>query len=209
MIRPSDLHTFGYCPRLAFFELYMPRRRGLLEILRLFIGRAFHAMFMLRDKVKGYISEHDLVLSLNENVMIVGRADAIKVAEGKAHIIERKSSKAPRKGAWVSDIIQAGAYGLMVARNYRPQEITVEVRYPTASRVFKFDSRLSALVLKAIDDYLLVKKNGILPAAKRGRRCNSCPYREACFLLDLEGEEAKNLEEPGSWLIDIDTIEEQ
>lgn len=187
----------------------MPRRRSLPEVLRLFLGKAFHALFVLRDKIKGYMNEHDLVLTLNENVMIVGRADAIRIDEGKAHIIERKSSRAPRRGAWISDIIQAGAYGLIVAKNYQPQEITVEVRYPTASRVFKFDSKLSALVLKAVDDYLLVKKNGILPAAKRGRRCNSCPYRDVCFLLDLEGEEAKNLEEPGSWLINIDTIEEQ
>jgi len=204
VIRPSDLHTFGYCPRLAFFELYMPRRRGLLESLRLALGSLFHVLFHLRDRLTGFASEKNLTLKLNENVTIVGRADALKLSGGSAYIIERKSSRPPRRGAWVSDVIQASTYGIVVARSLGISDITVEIRYPTTSRIFKLDSRLTSMALRAIDDYILVKRHGILPAAKRGRRCLTCPYRDQCFSLD---EPSVQLEEPGSWLIGLDFAE--
>jgi hypothetical protein len=61
--------------------------------------------------------------------------------------------------------------------------------------------------MRALDEMLLVKYNKILPYAKRGNRCNSCPYKKECFLLD-EGLELERQElfEPGKWIENLNLI---
>jgi len=122
-------------------------------------------------------------------------------------VIERKSSRPPRHGAWVSDVLQASAYGfIMLKRGF--SDVTIEVRYPTAVRTFKMDERISSTLLMAIDDLILVKKYGIVPSAKRGPRCYRCPFRDVCFKLDEElMPEEGELYEPGSWLTGINVID--
>ncbi len=185
----------------------MPRRLSLSERLRLLIGKAFHLAFLFRDLLLRYLREERLVVHITDNIVINGRADAVKVnSDGTAIVIERKSSKAPKRGAWVGDVMQASAYALAISKSVGVQDVTIEIRYPSASRRFKFNSELSSILMRALDDYILVKEHGIVPAAKRGKRCSSCPYRDVCFKMD-DLDNTYLLEEPGSWLIGLDVVE--
>ena len=193
---------------MAFFEIHLGRHRGLKERLRLLLGRVFHAVFYLSDALRGRRREEPVSLDINEGVVLRGRADALVMEGGTARVIERKSSRPPRRGAWVSDVLQASAYGLVLLRGKGASEVSLELRYPTAVRVFKMDERITSTLLMAIDDLILVKRHGIVPAAKRGQRCARCPYRDVCFRLDeeLKPEEGE-VYEPGHWLRELNVVE--
>ncbi|MEB2793842.1 MAG: CRISPR-associated protein Cas4 [Caldisphaeraceae archaeon] len=202
-IYPSEIHTYFYCPRMYFFETFIKKRRGFFSTLRLLIGRAFHFSFRLRDITKKFSYEVPLETSLG-NVKIRGRPDAFRIDGNEAYIIERKSSKAPYRGAWASDVMQATAYGIIISREKEIDEIKIEIRYPTKKRLFSLDSYLVSNALKAISDMVLVKRYGIVPFANRGNRCKKCPYREECFLLDKNVE--VELVEVGEWIKKISLL---
>ncbi|MGC9071112.1 MAG: Dna2/Cas4 domain-containing protein [Acidilobus sp.] len=201
------MHTYAYCPRLSFFETYVGRRRGLLERLRLLLGRLYHAAFLLRDLFRKARREERLSVEVASGVVLRGRADALHIGESSVRVIERKSTRAPRHGAWVSDVLQASAYGfIMLKRGF--SDVLIEIRYPTTSRIFRMDRRIMSALLMAIDDLVLIKRYGIVPSPKRGPRCYKCPFREVCFKLDEElTPEEGELYEPGSWLTGINVID--
>ncbi len=164
--------------------------------------------FLLPDKLLGRRREEPLNIEVGSGVLLRGRADALALEGGVAKVIERKSGRPPRRGAWISDVLQASAYGFVLVRGRGVSEVSIEVRYPSATRVFKMDERLTSTLLMAIDDLILVKRHGIVPAAKRGPRCNRCPFREICFRLDDElRPEEGDLFEPGAWLRDVNVLE--
>ncbi len=193
---------------MAFFELHLGRPRGLRERLRLLLGRLFHATFFVSDRLRGLSREEPVSLEVGKDVMLRGRADALVIERDVAKVIERKSSRPPRRGAWASDVLQASAYGFILLRGKGLSEVSLELRYPTVTRVFKMDERITSTLLMAIDDLILVKRHGIVPAAKRGPRCNRCPYRDVCLRLDeeLKPDEGEVFE-PGSWLRELNVLE--
>ncbi|MDP8003494.1 MAG: CRISPR-associated protein Cas4 [Caldisphaera sp.] len=200
IIYPSEIHSYFYCPRVFFFEKHLKKKPSLMNRFRLFLGTLFHLSFRIRDVIKRYSYEIPLETDLG-NVKIRGRPDAFKIDNELAYIIERKSSKSPYKGAWISDIMQATAYGIIITREKQLSQAKIEIRYPNDKRYFLMDSKLTSLVLKGIDDMILIKYYGILPYAKRGNRCKTCPYRDECFMLDEDMDDYKNdLFENGSWI---------
>ncbi len=206
IIHPSELHSYFYCPRVYFFETHMKKKRGFLKRIRLLLGSIFHYTFRLRDIIKHYSYEIPVETDLG-NVIIRGRPDAFKIEENSAYIIERKSSKPPYKGAWISDIMQAAAYGVILIREKDLKNAKIEIRYPNKSRVFDLNSELTSMLFKALDEMILIKYYNILPYAKRGNRCNKCPYRNECFSLDDELENYINdLIEPGKWVEGLNMI---
>jgi len=127
---------------MSFFELYLGRSRSLGERLRLALGRLFHVLFIIPDLIRGASRESPMLVEVADGVVLSGRADAMIVRGDEVRIVERKSSKAPRRGAWVSDVLQASAYGFMLIRKRRANRVLIEIRYPTASRLFELDESL-------------------------------------------------------------------
>ncbi len=203
IVLPSELHSFIYCPRYYFFERYMPHKLSLKEKIRLVLGRIFHMFYGLLDKFRGYSVESPIVVSVG-NVKIVGRPDSYRIDRNYLEVIERKSGRGPRRGAWLSDVVQASTYAF--ALSYSIQEnITAKViiRYRNRAVSYAFDSDLANTVLKAIEDLILVKYYGILPASNPGKRCEKCPFKKLCDLLEKDPilkDFRENLLEPGDWI---------
>jgi len=200
VVTPSEVHEFAYCPRLYFFNVHVGRERGLRERLRLLLGRLYHAIFSLRDRAAGRSVEESIEVELGGGVVVRGRPDAFSVEDGRVLVVERKSSRPPRSGAWMSDAAQASVYAFMLTMIYGAREARIRVEYPGASRETVLDPERVALVSRLIDDIVAVKVHGIVPwAARSERKCSRCPFRRECEILDevdVDGE----LYEPGSWL---------
>jgi len=197
-IYPSEIHEFVYCPRLYFFELYLGRERSLRERLRLIIGTLFHLVKSVPDRARGRKVEERIEVEVG-GVRLRGRPDAYHVDENNVTIIERKSSKAPRRGVWLNDSAQAVTYGFMITRLESPRSVRIRIEYPTTTRESVLDSEKVNFILRVIDDIVLVKRYGIVPAAKPSKRkCARCPFRGECELL--EKEKPEEVFEPGSWL---------
>ncbi len=167
----------------------------------------FHLLFRVSDAAKGLRSEEPLLATIG-SVELRGRADAIKVTEKAVHIIERKSSRPPSRGAWISDVVQAASYAIQYAYTSgspRDIDITIEVRYPSARRLFRLTDDIKTMTLRSIDEVSLLKRAGVVPYAKRGRRCARCPYKGICEALD-SGLESQYQDELGLWLRDLNIV---
>jgi len=198
IVYPSEIHSFAYCPRKYFFNLYMPVERSFRERLRLLAGTIFHALMRVRDRLRGYRSEERITLDLG-SVLLVGRPDSYKSDESGVTIIERKSGSGPRSGAWISDALQAAAYGLMLRGDNGEVKLLVEYRGRRRGSVLDEDKL--GLLFRIIDDIVLVKKYGIVPYPKRSpARCAKCPFRDVCNELDEKLDCRDEVYEPGSYL---------
>ena len=197
VIRPSEIHEFVYCPRLFFFDYFLGRKRGLKERLRLLLGRLYHAFLSIPDRLKGRLVEETLEVDLGK-VLIRGRPDAYSLEDGRALVVERKSSRPPRRGVWSSDSAQALTYAFMLARLHGV-DVEARVEYPTKTAGTRLDEEKINWIIRIIDDIVLVKAYGIVPKAlKSPRKCNKCPFREICKALD-DGLDV-DVYEPGEWL---------
>ena len=136
---------------------------------------------------------------------IRGRTDAIKRGPDRVVVVERKSSSPPARGVWVSDALQAAAYALALRAEGVGQPMEIDIVYPGSTRRLALSTELASMVARAIDDLVLVKEHGVVPAAKRGRRCERCPYREPCELMD-QRLYADGLFEPGEWLKGLNVL---
>jgi CRISPR-associated exonuclease Cas4 len=195
IIYPSEIHHFAYCPRQYFFSLFIPVPQPLSARIRMLLGTIYHMIKGWISKRKGYRVEETLELDLG-NVILRGRPDAYKSENGRVEVVERKSGKGPREGAWLSDALQAVAYALIIGRGEGEARLVVE--YRTGPRASELDSEKVSLLIKIIDDIILVKKYGIVPYANRSLgRCAKCPYRDICEELDRVLA-ADDLYEPGS-----------
>jgi CRISPR-associated exonuclease Cas4 len=206
LVFPSEIHTYIYCPRYYFFEKHLLRRPSIKERLRMFLGTLFHLIKGFKDRIKGY-SVESTISTIIGKVMIVGRPDSFKLRDNTLEIIERKSGKGPKTSAWLSDLLQASAYAFVLAREKEEiRDIQITIEYRNKNFNYSFTSDLADLVLKAVEDIILVKYYGIVPIALRGNKCKKCPFKELCDLLD-EDEDVKKvrdkLMEPGTWILDI------
>ncbi len=206
IVYPSEIHSFAYCPRKYFFSLYMPAIPPFTTRLRMFLGTLFHLIKGVFSKMKGYKIEERIEYSLG-NVKLRGRPDAFRKNGTQLEIIERKSGKGPRKGVWLSDSLQVTAYGLMLKGEH--EDVLLKVEYRRASRISKLDSEKIGLLMRVLDDIVLVKKHGIVPYAdKKPSKCLKCPFKEICDLLDeMKDPEGEEIYEPGSYIAEkrVDT----
>jgi len=203
VVRPSEIHSYVYCPRQFFFSHYMGRAPGLFERLRLLLGSLYHAVAGFIDKMRGYSVEEPITVDLGRVVMR-GRPDSYMIGDdGTAVIIERKSGRGPRRGAWASDVLQAAAYAFMVLRRGMASKARLRIEYlGGGGATYDLEYEHVSLVLKAVEDIVYVKAYGVLPAANRSEaKCRACPFRRECYLLDeglddIEGD----LVETGEWV---------
>ncbi len=147
------------------------------------------------------------------NVRLRGRPDSYKIIDDKLVIVERKSSRKPKQGAWISDLMQATAYSIILLnRNKeRVRDIELEMHYRGGIHKYRVDTDSIHMLLKILDDIIEVKKHGILPVALRSeRKCNKCPFREVCYMIDSSNPvNTEELYETGFWLVNEKRVVEK
>ena len=173
-VRPSDLRTMAFCPRLLFFEVHLVRERSLQELLRLYLGKLWHSIVELLSKGEGEVE----VKAKIGDVLVSGRADLVR----DDAVVEIKSGKGPKDGAWYGDFLQASLYAMALNK----KKIVIKYRNKEVELEFKKE-HLEEISL-AVD---LLKKifEGYLPPPKRNKWCYKCPYRELCEALGDEGDD--------------------
>ncbi len=132
-------------------------------------------------------------------VRLRGRPDSYSMEEGMLRVVERKSGRSPKRGAWISDVLQATAYTLILSKG-SIKDAVLEIHYRDGVRVVRVNEDLIGSLIEVIDELVMVKRHGIVPAALRSeRKCSKCVFRRICYDMDdydVDGE----LYEPGSWL---------
>ncbi|MEM0340410.1 MAG: CRISPR-associated protein Cas4 [Acidilobaceae archaeon] len=206
VVRPSELRLYAYCPRLLFLREHLGLRKSLWLELRAFVGRVYHFFLNLIAFLKGFRVESSFEERLG-NVVLKGRPDHYKIEKGVAEVVEVKSSKGPKDGVWLSDLLQVAAYGLVLARR-GAQRVELVVKYVNGNRKTELSSELALMVLKSLDDTTLIKSYGLVPVALRGeKKCKKCLYRRECYDIDenlkIENELA---DEVGSWLKNVKNV---
>lgn len=202
VIYPSEIHEYTYCPRYYFFHKHLGRRITLRERLRLLLGSLFHLAKGLPDRLRGRILEDRIEVQVSPRVYLRGRPDSYEVRGDEVLVIERKSGRGPSRGVWVSDSAQASAYAFMLTRLLGARNAAIRIEYLHKSRSSILDEDKVAMLIRLIDDIILVREHGILPYAKRSPgRCSRCPFRDICYQLDQGLEDlGGELYEPGDWL---------
>ncbi len=173
-IRPSDLRTLAFCPRLLFFEVHLKRERTLLEVLRLYLGKAWHFIVELLSEGEGEVR---VELEVN-GARVRGRADVVR----EDAVVEIKSGKGPREGAWYGDFLQASLYAMALKKE------KVIIKYRDKEVELKVDERAEREAVLAVE-LLRAVLEGYLPPPKRSKWCPKCPYKELCEALGEEGDE--------------------
>ncbi|MCX8195682.1 MAG: CRISPR-associated protein Cas4 [Acidilobaceae archaeon] len=188
-VYPSELRLYHYCPRLLFFETHMGRGRvGLLKRLDLFIRSLIHAAAGLWARLKGMRVEEPMEADMGAYVL-KGRPDQYSIRDGEALVVELKTSRKPREGAWLGDYLQALSYVLILKEKGAAKRARVGIKYLDGSASFEVKEEHLELARKAAFEVMLTKE-GVIPFANRSdRRCSRCAYREECEALgDLWGE---------------------
>lgn len=159
-------------------------------------------MLSIPLRLRGYSVEEPMQARLG-SVLLRGRSDGVHLEGRSAVIVERKSGRGPRRGAWDSDVLQAAAYGLIMLRSGLADEARIRIAYRTRSYTYRLDSSTVAAVLRALDDVVAIRYWGVVGHPRRSpRKCARCPFREACEALDRElpPPEGGEVYEPGAWL---------
>ncbi len=181
----------------------MPMKRPLIQRIRLLLGSLFHIISSIKDRARGFIIEETIEAEIGY-VRLRGRPDSYKIVGNKLIIVERKSSKKPRPGVWISDLMQATAYSIILLHKNRDKvkDVELEMHYRDGTHKYKVKPENVHMLLKVIDDIIEIKKHGILPIALRGeKKCSKCPFREICFNIDSHNTiKISDIYETGSWL---------
>jgi len=210
IVLPSKARSFTYCPRRYFFEVHLGRERGLLERARMLLGTLYHAVLGALDRLLRGRTVEEPVRARLGGYLIVGRPDAYQVDGDTLLVVERKSGSAPRRGVWLSDMVQAVLYVVALRRSgVAAERSVIELSYARGgSRVFEVDEDQVAIALKIIEDMMLAEE-GVVPAAlPTPGKCSSCPFRLECEAVDeeLAPPDGGELYEPGSWLSSLGSV---
>ncbi|UXD22119.1 hypothetical protein IPA_01875 [Ignicoccus pacificus DSM 13166] len=173
-VRPSELRTLAFCPRLLFFETHLAKEVTLKQKVRMLLGKIWHFFIEILMKEESEVR----VLGRIGEFEVSGRADGV----GEREIIEIKSGRGPRNGAWYGDYLQALTYAMVLKK----EKVVIKYR----DKVFEkeVDDDDGEELLNALNHLKLIK-DGYLPPPKRSKWCSKCPYRELCEALGKEGDD--------------------
>ncbi len=184
----TDIRTFFYCPRLYFFQEHLkekpvsPRQR-----VRLLLGRLYHVYKRLKGRLKGWKTEEQGYIELG-SISIHGRADAVERGGETLLVHEYKSGKAPRRGVWLSDLMQAVAYAFIFSRKTATRELLVQIHYRDKSIRSSVDTDTIAIFMRALEDMYIIKKHGVLPDPNPSPgKCSRCPFSGICKMMEVDG----------------------
>lgn len=210
IILPSKARSFTYCPRRYFFEAHVGREPSPRERLRMLLGTLYHALVGVIDKLLRGRRVEEPVRARLGSYLIVGRPDSYEISDGTLRVIERKSGRAPRRGVWLSDMVQAVIYVVALLRSgvdaYRG---VVELSYAHGgTRIFQVDEDQISIALRVLHDMAMADE-GVVPAALPSPgKCAICPFRVECEALDRElgPPDGGELYEPGAWLSALGSV---
>ena len=178
VVRPSEIRTFAFCPRLYFFEKHVAKAEELMSIkelieskIRMTLGKAFHFIVELveeGEKEKGFEATFAWY-------KVRGRPDIVQ----NDKVVEVKSSDGPKDGAWYGDYLQASLYAAVFDKE------KVVIKYRNGERELEPDEEELLSVLQLME----LVEQGYLPPPKRNKWCSSCPFRELCEALGEEGDD--------------------
>jgi len=168
-LRPSDLRTFAFCPRLYFFEVHLEKRITLVQRIKMLLGKIRHFILELRYEEREVEALGELF-----GRKVFGRADAV---EGD-YVVEVKSSRGPEDGAWFGDYLQASVYALVLGKR------RIKIKYSDGERELEPDPEELEEVIKLFE----LVREGYVPPPKRSRWCSKCPFRDLCEELGEEGD---------------------
>ncbi len=139
--------------------------------VRMLLGKLWHLLveiFMKGEKEVGVKGEIN-------GMEVVGRADGVT----DDAVIELKSGRGPKDGAWYGDYLQALTYAYLFNKNkiiikYRDSEVVIEVTEDDFERL-KIE----------VERYKLIVE-GYLPPPKRSKWCEKCPFKDLCEELGDE-----------------------
>jgi len=196
VVRPSSLNRFVYCPVYVFLDHYLRAKPPLLHRLRLFLGRIYHWLAERRLRRSGYTCERELEAKM-DGVILVGRADGLRINGDTAHIIEVKSGRAPRHPysrlspypmrVYTNDLVQAIAYAYLVKTNYPVKTVVITIKYRDHEETFTYDPLFEAYLGIVLELYrkMVVDKVIIEPFYHSPKKCRSCQYKQTCIQLGL------------------------
>ncbi len=168
-LRPSDVRTFAFCPRLYFFERHLGREVSLLQKLRMLLGKLWHLIVEIKYEEKEIPLRGELF-----GFEVVGRADAVT----EDAVVEIKSADGPSDGAWYGDYLQASIYALLANKN------KIVIKYRNGEREFEPDGEEVERIFRLVE----MIEDGYLPPPKRSRWCAKCPFKELCEALGDDGD---------------------
>lgn len=179
-IRVMGLHSLTYCERLYYLE----EVEGLLVAdERVYAGRSLHEELTAPDETG---RERRSLWLTSERLALYGRVDVLRTREGHPIPYEHKRGRSRRGAggvpeAWPSDLVQLGAYALLLEETlgqpvregrirYHADQITVRVPITDALR-----TQVLAAIARAKALRTLTTRPPVTVEASKCARCSLAP----------------------------------
>ena len=125
---------------------------------------------------------------ISQKLELIGIIDRVEVGDTFVPI-EIKTGSAPKEGVWKENMIQLGAYMLLLSEHYG-KEITegyIEYRAVNERRKVLMNPFLKDEILELIQKVQMTLNSKELPEkTKDTRKCDSCGIREICYSKSAE-----------------------
>ncbi len=182
LLRVMSLHALTYCERLFYLEEVEEIR---LADAAVFAGRALHEEMQQREETQG--NWFNVTLT-SQTRGLIGKLDYLRRRDGQFIPYELKRGRAQRQGkvaaAWDTDMIQLGAYALLLEEDcgetitegrihYHHDNVTVRV---------PIDLYLREQVLKSISRARELRSSNLRPpVTSNDRLCLRCSLAPVCL----------------------------
>lgn len=172
------------CLRKAYYERVKPPIPSSVEFIKL-VGDEAHKRILEVLKDEGYQVEASIKLQI-KGILLVGRADAVKLDDKNPHVIEFKIVDEIPEKPYDMHLMQLNLY--MLAFGTKKGYLVYISRRNGRVKVFKhtYERELAknALVRAIRLSEALLKKEP--PPPEKGPWCNTCPYSLSCSRRDVK-----------------------
>lgn len=171
-VRVMALHALAYCERLFYLEEVEEIR---VADERVWAGRVLHEELNEPGEVVEVVVESD-------RFGLRGKMDAVRRRDGTSYPIEHKRGRARRSAdgapeAWPSDLLQAGAYGMLLEEHVGQRVDEARIRYHADNvtvRIPLTDKLRSDVLRAVVRARSLANTTERPPVAENPRLCVRC-----------------------------------
>jgi CRISPR-associated protein Cas1 len=182
LIRVMALHALGYCERLFYLEEVEQIR---VADRAVFAGRSLHEELRQAEEETGEWSSMEMS---SEELGIAGKTDCLRRFEGSIIPYEHKKGRPNwKKGkaeAWPSDLLQIGAYGMLLEEKTGCPVPEGRIRYHNGSLTVRvpMDEEVREKVKAAISRAReLTQSTSRPPITDNDRLCIKCSLAPVCL----------------------------
>lgn len=181
LLRVMSLHALEYCERLFYLEEVEEIR---LADSSIYAGRAMHEELALEE------GEERRSYTLSSTVLgLTGKMDAMRHREGSWIPYEHKKGRPMRNekgepGAWPSDALQVGAYGMLLEEHLGKKIPEARIRYHAEGVTVRvpLDDTLRVAVRTAVErGRSLRTQKSRPPITEHEGRCIKCSLAPVCL----------------------------